>query len=305
MIRYNSLSKRPRHFQNFTGLTINEFNKLVKSIKNDWLEQKQSKYKQTNRIRKIGGGRKLILSDFNDRLLVFLIYAKLYSSYLMLEYLFNVDESTICRIIQEFMPILSSKIIINRSGKKITTLDELKEAIPDLDEILIDATEQKVNRPKKKKIRNKYHSGKQKAHTIKTQIITDKNGLILSASDSIPGRTHDYKYFKESNIVKWLEQNPDIAILADSGYQGVNKDYPNIKFKIPVKRTRTKKELSRSEKIYNTKQRKKRIKVEHTFSYMKKYQILAGKYRNLKDNYSAMFQSIAFLTNLRMLERTI
>ena len=303
MLNYKSLSKRPRHFLNFTGLTISEFQELTNSIKNNWLEQMANKHK-TDRTRKIGGGRKLKLAALEDRLLVFLLYAKLYPSYLMLEYLFDIDESNVCRIIQEFTPILSKKIIINRQGKKITTLEELRAAMPGLDEVLLDATEQKINRPKKKTTRKKYHSGKQKSHTIKTQIITDKKGLILNVSKSRPGRAHDYKYFKQTKLPCWLKKNQDVKVLADAGYQGVNKDYPNINFKIPIKRTRAKKELTRQEKIYNTKLRKKRIVIEHTFAYLKKYQVLAGKYRNLKENYSAMFKSIAFLTNLRMLART-
>ena len=303
MLRFNSLSIRPRHFHNFTGLTVKEFIKLKDSIKSDWQEAKTAKYK-TKRTRKLGGGRKLSLPDLNDRLLVFLVYAKLYSSYLVLEYLFNVDESNICRIVQEFTPILSKKIIINRQGKKITSLEELRDVIPDLDDVLVDATEQKVPRPEKKRARKKHHSGKKKAFTIKTQILTDRKGLILFAADSSPGRIHDYKQFKNTPIPEWLEQNPDITAYGDSGYQGVNKDYQKASFIIPIKRTRAKKELTRSEKIRNTKQRKTRVPVEHSFCRMKKYRILDQVYRNAKDNYSAMFKSIAFVTNLRMLERS-
>ncbi len=303
MLRFKSLSQKPRHFHNFTGLTVVEFNKLKELIKSEWQQTKQDKYK-INRIRKVGGGRKLKLSNLEDRLLVFLMYAKTYTSYLLLEYLLNIDESNICRIVQEFLPLLSEKIVINRQGKKITTLDELRKAIPDLDEVLLDATEQKIPRPKKKKTRKKYHSGKKKAFTIKTQIIINKKGLILHASNSSPGRSHDYKHFKQSDIPKWLQKNKDITAYGDSGYQGVNKDYPNISFKLPTKRSRSKKELTRSEKIMNTKQRKKRIYVEHAFAHLKKFRILSDIYRNSKKNYSATFKSICFVSNLRILERT-
>lgn len=303
MLRFNSLSKRPRHFHNFTGLTIQEFFKLTDSIKTDWQQARATKYK-ANRIRKIGGGRKLSLANLEDRLLVFLIYAKLYSSYLLLEYLFNIDESNICRIIQEFSPILSKRIVINRQGKKITSLEELREIIPDLDEVLVDATEQKVPRPEKKRIRKKHHSGKKKAFTIKTQILTDKQGIILHATDSSPGRIHDYKQFRKTSIPEWLEKNPQITAFGDSGYQGINKDYPKANFKIPIRRNRAKKELTRSEKIKNTKQRKKRIRVEHTLSQVKKFKIIADTYRNSKKHYSAIFKSVAFVANFRMLERS-
>jgi len=158
IIKFKSLSQRPRHFHNFTGLTVKEFNKLKELIETEWKQARRSKLK-TNRIRKIGGGRKLKLPELEDRLLVFLLYAKLYTSYLLLEYLFNVDESNICRIVQEFTPLISKKIVINRRGKKITTLDELREAIPDLDEVLANATEQRVLRPQKKKNQKKTSLG--------------------------------------------------------------------------------------------------------------------------------------------------
>lgn len=305
MLRFNSLSKKPKHFLNFTGLTINEFNKLVSLIEDNWQESIEKRLKPENkRQRKLGGGRKLKIPNLEDRILVFVIYAKLYLPHVLMEYLFNVDESTICRIIQEISPLLSQKIVINRRSKRITTLGELREVFPDLDEILIDSTEQKVPRPKKKRLRKKYHSGKKKAHTIKTQIITNRKGLILHASDSSPGRPHDYKYFKQTKVPKWLEKNPDIKAYGDLGYQGVNKDYPKADFVIPIKRSKNKK-LTRSEKIFNTKHSKKRITIEHTFAYLKKYRILAETYRNSKERYSEIFQSIAFLSNLRMLERNL
>lgn len=305
MLCHTKLSKQPCHFKNFTGLSVSEFSELACLVREDWQVKRSLKHKPTEeRKRKIGGGRKLALPSFEDRLLVYLVYAKLYMSYWVLEYLFGADESSICRIVQEIAPLLSIHIPIDKSRKKITTLEELYKAIPDLDEVLIDATEQKVQRPKKKSTRKKHHSGKKKAHTMKTQIMTDSNGLILRVSKSIPGRKHDYKYFKEdTKLLKWLKKHADITAYGDSGYQGVGKDYPDISMKIPIKRTRAKKELTRSEKIRNTRQSKKRIVIEHTFSKIKKYRILGETYRNSKEQYSNIFKSIAFLTNLKMLAR--
>jgi len=230
MVRFKSLSQRPRHFVNFTGLTLAEFTKLKQLIEPDWQQARSNKLK-TDRIRKVGGGRKPKLDRLEDRLLVFLLYAKIYPTYLFLEYLFDLDESNICRLIQEFTPLLSEKIVINRSGKKVKNLDDLREIIPDIDEVLIDATEQRIPRPQKKRTRQKHHSGKKRGFTIKTQIVTKRRGLILHASDSSPGRKHDYKYFQETGVPEWLAENPDITAYGDSGYQGVNQDYPAISFK--------------------------------------------------------------------------
>jgi len=198
MIRYKTLKQHPKHFLRFTGLKVKEFDKLVSEIHSDYLNQRIKRLNKNNpnRIRKIGGGRKKILSTLEDQLLLTLVWAKLYPSYLVLEYFFGVDESTVCRTIQEIIPLLQSKFILpkRRKGKKITTIEELKEIIPDLDEILTDATEQK---------------------------------------------------------------SPD-------------------------------QERKHSEKIQNHKQRKIRVKVEHTLSYLKKYQVLSQIYRHSLKNYNLM-----------------
>lgn len=301
MLRFNTLAPRPRHFQSFTGLTVAEFQELLTTIGGDWQETRRRGRKQRNRQRRPGGGRKLILPDLADRVLVFVVYAKLYPSYLLLEHLVGVDESTICRIVQELAPLLSKKFVIQRRpGKKLTTLEELKEVIPDLDEVLVDATEQKIPRPKKKRTRRKYHSGKKSAFTLKTQIVTDARGTILHVADPVPGRRHDYRYFQETAVPRWLVRHPEITAVGDRGYQGVNTDYPRAHMRIPVKRSRKKRTLTRSEKIRNTKLTKKRIVIEHTLAHLKKFRLLADVYRNAREQYGNLFKAVAGLVNLRM-----
>lgn len=302
MLNFESLAKQPMHFRNFTGLSVEEARKLVKLMEPDW-ELKRQENLKVDRQRKIGGGRKLDIPDFADRLLVFLIYAKIYPTYLFLEYLFNVDQSNICHIVKEMTPLLSASIVINRNHKRVRTLEDLKEAIPDLDEVLIDATEQRIHRPEKKRLRKKHHSGKKKDFTLKEQIVSTKQKIILHVSDSSPGRTHDYKYFKTTGVGEWLEGNPQIKARMDLGYQGADKDYPKATIVLPVKRNRWHKTLTRSQKIMNTKKAKARIPVENNIANLKKFKILADKYRNLKEHYSAIFKSVCFLSNFRTLER--
>lgn len=302
MLTFESLAKQPAHFHSFTGLTVAEAQKLIDLIKPDWEERQREKHK-INRLRKIGGGRKLDIPQFADRLLVFLIYAKVYPTYVFLEYLFNVDQSNICHIVQEMTPLLSDSIIINRNYKRVRNLEDLKEVMPDLDEVLIDATEQRINRPQKKRLRKKHHSGKKKDFTLKEQLITTRRKIILHIADASPGRIHDYKYFKQTGVGEWLEANPQIKTRVDLGYQGMDKDYPKATIILPAKRNRWKKKLTRSEKIMNTKKAKARIPVENNIANLKKFKILSDKYRNLKGHYSAIFKSVCFLSNFRTLER--
>jgi len=307
-MRYNNLKQRQKHFLAFTGLTVSEFDKLVQDNRQDWQEQRIKRLLKNNhnRKRKIGGGRKFALTTLEDQLLLTLILAKHYCCCLLLEYLFNVDSSTVCRTAHTLMSLIKKdgKYIIDlgpRPSKKTTTLEELRKAIPDLDEILADCTEQRIPRPEKKSKRNKHHSGKKKAFTIKTQIATTKQGLIVNIGKSMPGRQHDYKIFKASNLPKIIPK--DIKIDLDSGYQGVHKDFPDLNAVIPYKRTRNGQPLTRSQKIQNKKQRRIRVVVEHTLSKLKKFQILNQVYRNSLQNYETVFGFVANIVNFRMLCR--
>ncbi len=193
-MRFNSLALRPRHFQSFTGFKVAEFISMAETIKADWEELRRQTLKQ-ERTRKVGGGSKLKLPDLENRLLVYCVYAKLYPTYVLLEYLFGVDESTICRIVKEMSKILGKKIIVRRGGKRISTLEELKEVFPDLDEVLVDAIEQRINRPQKRQTRKKHHSGKKKDFTLKEQIVSTKQKIILHVADSSPGQNPRLQVF--------------------------------------------------------------------------------------------------------------
>lgn len=308
MIRYSTLKQRPNHFISFTGLSIAEFDKLVKDNQQDWQNQRIERLLKNNpnRIRKIGGGRKFILNTLEDQLLLTLIFAKSYCSYLLLEYLFNIDASTVFRTSRVLMSLIKKdgKYIINlgpRPSKKITTLEELKKVIPDLDEILADCTEQRIPRPEKKRKRNKYHSGKKKTFTVKTELATTKQGIIVNIGESVPGRQHDYKVFRSSSLSKLIPK--DAKLYLDSGYQGVQKDFPDLNAVIPHKRTRNGNPLTLSQKIQNTKQRRIRVAIEHTLSKLKKFQILHQTFRNSLQNYETVFGFVANIVNFRTLCR--
>lgn len=304
---YTSFKLRPKHFLSFTGLKVEEFDRLVADIRNEWIKQRLARLTENNphRKRKLGGGRKQVLDTLEDQLLLTLLWTKLYSSYLLLEYLFGVDESTVFRIIRRTLLLLQDRFVFQdprKSGrKKITTLEELRKLIPDLDDILVDATEQPIPRPEKKRKRSQYHSGKKKRFTVKTQLATTRQGFIVHLSRASPGRQHDYKLFKASVLPKIIPK--DSRLYGDSGYQGIQKDFSQLHSVIPSKRTRNHQELTRSEKIQNTKQRRIRVKIEHALSRLKKYRVLAETYRHSLQNYDQTFRFVANIVNFRMLQR--
>lgn len=311
MITLSTLRARPKQFRSFTGFTLEEFDVLVKLLEPSFQECRTERLsvKRPLRKRAMGGGRDYALPAFADRLLLVLVWTRLYLVFFVLEHLIGVDESTICRTIKEITPLLQKQYVWvdprTMGRKKIGSLEELKKLIPNLDEILADATEQPIPRPEKKRKRNAHHSGKKKRFTIKTQIATTRKGYILHVSDSIPGRQHDYKLFKKSSLATFLPRNSTFYV--DSGYQGIEKDFPKLHVKIPVKRTRGHTELTRSEKIRNHKQKKIRIFAEHAIARLKKFKVLADIYRHDQTRYNTTFRFIANLVNFRLLcqEKTL
>lgn len=307
-MNYISLRVRPKCFLAFTGLKVEEFNRLAALIHSDWIMQRKERLEKQNpnRKRKEGGGRKYSLETLEDQLLLTLVWSRLYLIYLTIEYLFEVDESTVSRTLQRIQPLLQDKFMLPERlpKKKIRTIEELKKFLPpdiDFDDILADATEQVIPRPEKKRKRKPYHSGKKRKFTIKTQIATTRKGLIIHASPTVGGRTHDYKLFKKSRLPEVIPK--DTILFVDSGYQGIKKDYPNLAVSIPFKRHRGHPELTRSEKIFNKKQRRVRIRVENTIAKLKKYNALSVVYRHSLQNYNQTFRFVANVVNFRMIQR--
>ena len=88
--------------------------------------------------------------------------------------------------------------------------------------------------------------------------MTDIKGKILNISKGYGGRTHDFKIRKMSDHIP-----KDIQVLADSGYQGLQKQHP--KTLLPHKQRR-KSPLTAEQKEHNHTLASKRVSVEHVFT---------------------------------------
>ena len=116
------------------------------------------------------------------------------------------------------------------------------------------------------------------------------DGKILSISKSVPGSMHDSKLYSSSK--KCPMQKP---LIADSGYQGLQKLRKRVLIPIKKKRLRP---LSEKEKAYNNRLSRLRVRIEHLFSRLKSFQILKQTYRNKGKRYNLKFNIIAGIVNL-------
>src|SRR5215212_9273953 len=166
LLSYERLSKKPLLFKSFTGLTVQEFddiyNKEIVKRYHDYELQRLSKRK--NRKRDIGAGRPFKL-DVKDRFVMLLVYYRLYITYTLAGFLFDLDQSSICRDIQKIERLVRECIPIPQKiysiTKRLKTPKEVEKYFPDF-LAFIDCTEQQIPRPVDKERTKMYYSGKKK-----------------------------------------------------------------------------------------------------------------------------------------------
>ncbi len=283
--------------QEFDGIYNNE---IIKRYEKHEIKRLSCKRKE-NRKRKIGAGRNFKL-DLKDRFVMLLVYYRLYITYTLTGFLFDLDQSNICRDIQKIEGLVRQCVPIPQKiypiTKRLKTSEEVEKYFPGF-LAFIDSAEQQIPRPAIDKNRRKmYYSGKKKRHTIKNQIMVNKDGYILHKARKKKGRKHDYDVYKRDRPVTPKQ----VVNVFDLGYLGVEKDYPEQLSALPCKRKRNC-ELSIEEKNYNKIHSKKRIVVEHTICRLKKYRILSDIFRNKLRRYNRISDIVAGLVNYRIMKQ--
>jgi hypothetical protein len=300
LLSYDKLSKKPTLFKSFTGLSVQEFDdiynkEIVKKYHNHEFKRLS---KRKNRKRSIGAGRSFKL-DVKYRFLMLLVYYRLYITYTLAGFLFDLDQSNICRDIQKIESLVRKCIPIPQKiyniAKRLRTVDEIERYFPGFISF-IDVTEQQIPRPVDKRRRDSYYSGKKKRHTIKNQLVVNNCGFIIHKTNHKKGRRHDYDIYKENHpaIPK------QVVSVFDLGYIGVEKDFPDQISSLPNRKNRNQ-ELSDDHKNYNKNHSKKRIVIEHTICRLKKYKIMSDVFRNRLRKYNKISDIVSGLVNYRIM----
>ena len=270
-LRYKKIVTHPTVFLRLFGVNAVQFTEIVQKVTPLWERKVLGKYKRP--------GRNFALS-LEDMILMILLYYRSYVTQMFVGYLFGLDDSRVCRIIKILEPLLAKVMSIPK--KKSLSQEEIASC-------LVDATEQPIERPKK--AQKAYYSGKKKRHTIKTEIRTTLQRRIINFSKSRPGAIHDFKIHKEEPPLF-----QESIILADSGYQGLDKIHKETQ--LPYKATKTK-PLDKKEKEHNQTLARIRVTVENIFGDIKTFKILADRYRNKRKRYNVKFKIIAGIVNLK------
>jgi len=107
MLTYAKLAQTPAKFQRFTGLTVEEFDQLAVDIEPMWKASERTRLTSRTRQRVVGGGGQYKLERFKDKLLVPLMYYRLYVTYELLSWMFRVDVSNLNRLVHRLFAIVS------------------------------------------------------------------------------------------------------------------------------------------------------------------------------------------------------
>ncbi len=224
LLSYERLSKKPLLFKSFTGLTVQEFDDIFdKKITKRYAKHEiQRLSKRKDREREVGAGRHFKLNK-RDRFVMLLVYYRLYITYTLSGFLFNLDQSNICRDIQKIEGLIRECLPIPQKTypitKRLKTPEEVEKYFPGL-LTFTDCTEQQIPRPVDKNKRKMYYSGKKKRHTIKNQITVNNRGYILHKIRHKKGRKHDYDIYKKNHPVTPKQ----VVTVVDLGYLGIEKE---------------------------------------------------------------------------------
>lgn len=128
---------------------------------------------------------------------------------------------------------------------------------------------------------------------MKTQIVVDKKTSQIICTNFSNGKRHDFRLFKESNV----RFQAKTKTLTDTGYQGIQKLHANSEL---PKKKRKNVPLTKEEKKKNKELSSQRALNENVIGLLKRYKIIADRYRNRRKRFGLRFNLIAGICNFEI-----
>jgi hypothetical protein len=300
MLTYDTLARKPGAFTSMTGLTIQEFEELLADLRPRYEAARREESVARPRRRAPGGGAKPRYA-LRERLLMTLVWLRLYLTGDAMGVLFGVDKSTVSRYTRALLRLLRDQgqdtVGWPEDARALLDTANDPDGPDDTDGVaIVDATEQRVERARDDATQRAHYSGKKKAHTRKTLLVVNEHGRLRYVSPSVPGATHDLTVLRQSGALEKIP--PDLSLLGDSGFQGLQHDAPERSVALPYKGSRAH-PLTPEQKLHNALLSRIRIVVENTLAAMKHFRILADVFRHPLDRYDSLVVSIAGLVTRR------
>jgi IS5 family transposase len=304
MLRLDQLTTKPRAFVSLTGLTPVEFEALfgafAPAYQHDRAAADTTRRDRQPRRRAPGAGAPHAL-DLRHRLLLALVWLKVYPTFEVLGLLFDLDKGNARRNLLETLEVLEllDDFPFDRDPKdrgRLGSVAAVMAAFPAV-RLVIDSKEQRIYRPGGGHARQKpFYSGKKKAHTLKTQVAVAPDGVIEAISPGVPGSVNDVRLLRETRLLGRLADGE--AAMGDKGYEGADKG-ATVTLLIP-KKERKRNPCTEEDKARNRLIARSRIVVEHTLAQLNRFTVLRQVYRGGRMRHSQVVRAVAVLVNRRI-----
>jgi len=129
---------------------------------------------------------------------------------------------------------------------------------------------------------------------MKAQIVVDKESHKIVCTAFANGKTHDFALYKASGV----RLSPQIYAKVDTGYIGIKKLHANSEH--PIKTSKYHK-LTVAEKQYNHAISSQRVANEHAIGFLKRFKIIAERYRNRRKRYGLRVNLLSGICNFDLL----
>lgn len=123
--------------------------------------------------------------------------------------------------------------------------------------------------------------------------MVDKKTTQVICTNFANGRKHDFRLFKESKMLI----HHKVKVITDTGYQGIQKIHNNSEL---PKKSNKKNPLTKNDKTNNRRLAIERVLNENVISMLKRFKIIADKYRNRRKRFGLRFNLIAGIYNFEL-----
>ena len=278
MLNIKRALKQDRLLRALTGLNSKAFQSLLLTFTQVYEQTLRDKPRQ----RSVGGGRKARLRTFEHKLFYILFYFKCYPTFDLAGILFDIDRSQAHHWAHRLQPILEAALGEKKAlpERQINSVQAFIERFPGVERVVMDGTERPIKRPTDSEKQKLNYSGKKKRHTRKHLAAVNQNKQVLVLSQAREGKLHDKKFHDEEKLIGNIPA--EIPIEVDTGFQGIQHQYENIR--IPHKKPKGG-ELSEQQKSDNRKLSQSRVVCENAFAGVKRYGVVSQIYRNHKHDF--------------------
>jgi hypothetical protein len=306
MLSYTDLCRHPAAFPSLTGMARDEFDALAErfaAAERDARDRSPTTTRHATPRRNTPGAGRPHAHGPHDRLLMALIWLRLYPTYEVLGFFLGLHKRNAQLNVRAVLDVLDTLDDFpfdrpSRDRKKLRSAAEVMTAFPQV-RVIIDGKEQRTNRPTGYEAQKPYYSGKKKTHTLKNQVVVDPCGRIETVSPTVPGgANHDLPLLRGSGVLERLAEGE--GAMMDKGYVGIKNSSPDVPIVIPFRASRDH-PLREDQRAYNREVARYRIVVEHTMAQLNRFTVLRQVFRGQKrDRHTRVFRVVAKLVNRRL-----